>query len=165
MGIHPAATRGLIARAALVVTLAVLLGACTRAPTQASLAPNADVIVRYAAAGNGQIVFTVKPRYAAGSPVAIGVDISAGTVAIRGPILGRVLVSGLEGEHVIRLFSAAELGGGETTPGASRHLQIVWDGLDTDGKTTPAETYGLTLDFIVADQAQRVGTVFDVRAP
>ena len=145
--------------------MAVLASACARPAAQPSVDPTADVVVRYAVAGNGQIVFTVRPRYVAGSPVAIGLDITAGTVAIRGPLSGRVLVSGLEGEQVIRVFSAADLGGGEVAPGTRRHLQIVWDATDSDGKAAPAETYGLTLDFIVGDEARRLGTVFDVRAP
>jgi hypothetical protein len=163
VGIHAAATRGLIARALLLV--AVLASACARPAPLPSLDPNADVSVRYEVAGGGQVTFTVKPRYAARSPVAIGLDITAGTVAIRGPLSGRVLVSGLEGEKVIRSFSAAELGGGEVAPGTSRRLQVVWDATDTDGEAAPAETYGLTLDFIVGDGARRLGTVFDVRAP
>jgi hypothetical protein len=145
--------------------LAVLASACARPTPQPSVDPNADVIVRYAVAGSGEIVFTVKPRYATGSPVAIGIDISAGTTAIRGPLSGRVLVSGLEGEQIISMLSAAELGGGEVAQGTSRHLQIVWDATDTGGNPAPAETYGLTLEFIVGDETRRFGTVFDVRAP
>jgi hypothetical protein len=153
-----------VASAALLI-VAAMASSCARPAPSPSLDPNADVIVRYPVAGNGQIVFTVRPRYTAGSPVAIGLDITAGTVAIRGPLSGRILVSGLEGEHVIRAFSAAELDGGEVAPGTSRRSQIVWDAAASDGKTAPAETYGLTLDFIVGDEARRLGTVFDVRAP
>jgi hypothetical protein len=163
VGIHAAAPRGLIARVALVIAL--LLSACAQPAPRPSVDPHADVVVRYAVAGGGQIVFTVKARYTVGSPVAIGLDITAGSVAVRGPFAGRVLVSGLEGEQVIRAFSAAELGGGEVLPGTSRHVQIVWDATDSEGQAAPPETYGLTLDFIVGDEARRLGTVFDVRAP
>jgi hypothetical protein len=153
-----------VAAVALLIAAATASSCAPPAPSP-SVDPNADVIVRYAVAGSGQIVFTVRPHYTAGSPVAIGLDITAGTVAVRGPLSGRVLVSGLEGEQVIRAFSAAELGGGQVPPGTTRHVQIIWDATDSEGQAAPAETYGLTLDFVVGDEARRLGTVFDVRAP
>jgi hypothetical protein len=166
VGAHAAASRGLSAPAAVLLAVGLLLlSSCARPAPQPSVDPNTDVIVRYAAAGNGQLVFTVRPYYTAGAPVTIDLDITAGSMAIRGPLSGRVILSGLEGERLIHLFSAAELAGGEVAPGTSRRLQIVWDATDADGKAAPAETYGLTLDFIVGDETKRFGTVFDVRVP
>jgi hypothetical protein len=163
MGVHAAPSRGLIPRVALFA--AVLVIACARPAPTPSIDPNADIVVPYTVAGNGRIVFTVRPRYTEGSPVTIRLDITAGSLPIRGPLSGRVLFSSLDGERVVQHLDATELGGAQVDPGATRQLQIVWDGRDTDGTVAPAETYGLTLDFVIGDETRRVGTVFEVRAP
>jgi hypothetical protein len=147
------------------LVIAAPIASCARPRPQPSVDPNADILVRYAVAGSGLIVFTVRPHYKQGSPVSIGLDITAGSLPIRGPLSGRVLFSALDGERVIQQLDATKLGGAQIDPGGTRQLQIVWDGLDADGTVAPAETYGLTLDFVIGDEPRRVGTVFEVRAP
>ena len=142
-----------------------LLAACGSPRAVPSVDPNADVVLHYPVAGGGEIMFTVRPKYTAGSPIAFQLDIRAGSVAVRGPLTGRVLASGLEGEKIVRMFSAAELGGTEVAAGSSKRVQVTWDAKDSDGKDVPAETYSLSLDFIIGAQTQRYGTVIEVRAP
>lgn len=152
--------------AAALISAVVLLGACRAAPTPVrSLDPNADVVVPYAVAGGGEVRFTVHPRYVIGQPVSVSLDLAAGTLALRGPISGRVAASGLKGERVVRAFAPSELGAVEVGPGEKRHLQFVWDGRDATGAFVAAETYSLSVDFVVGDQLQRVGSVIEVRAP
>ena len=117
---------------ALALTIAMLL-ACSRPAPAASLDPNADVVLHYPVAGGGEIAFTVRPRYATGSPIAFQLDIRAGSV---------------------------EVGAAST-----KRVQVTWDAKDSDGKDVPAETYSLSLDFIIGADTQRYGTVIEVRAP
>lgn len=152
--------------AAALISAVVLLGACRPAPTPVrSLDPNADVVVPYAVAGAGEIRFTVHPRYVSGQPVFVALDLTAGTLALRGPVSARILASGIEGERVVRAFAPSELGAAEVGPGEKRHLQLVWDGRDANGAFVAAETYSLSVDFLVEGEPVRLGSVIEVRAP
>jgi hypothetical protein len=146
--------------------LAAALAACRAAPPPPrSLDPRADVVVPYPVAGGGQVRFTVHPRYDTGQPITLELDITAGTVAIRGPLSGRVLASGLEGERTVRMLMANDFTALDVKPGGNGRVTVVWDGRDGDGRSVQAETYSLSLDFVIGDQAQRLGSVLDVRAP
>jgi hypothetical protein len=148
------------------IGLTAALVACRPvSPALRSLDPKADIVIPYPVAGGGQVRFTVHPRYDTGQPVALELDIMAGSVAIRGPISGRVLASGLEGERTVRTFMATDLSAVDVKPGQSTHATVVWDGRDTEGRSVPAETYSLSLDFAIGDQAERLGSVIEVRAP
>ena len=73
--------------AAALVTAVVLLAACPAASAPVrSLDPNADVVVRYAVAGGGEVRFTVHPRYMTSQPVAVDLDLIAGAIALGGPV-------------------------------------------------------------------------------
>ena len=150
---------------AALLILAALVAACSSTKPVASVDPNADVVIHYPVAGAGEITFTVRPRYTTGAPITFQLDISAGTVAVRGPVTGRVLASGLDGEKIVRTFSSAELGGTEVAAGQRQRVPVTWDAKDSDGKDVPAETYSLSLDFIIGAETQRYGTVIEVRAP
>jgi hypothetical protein len=149
---------------ALVVLLAVT--ACRASPPAArSLDPNADVVVPYAVSGGGEVRFTVHPRYAAGGPVAFDLDIRAGTQPVRGPLSGRVLASELASdEQLVRTLGSAGLGGVEVAPGKAARTTVSWDGRNDKGEFVPAQTYSLSLDFIVGAQPLRLGTVIEIRA-
>ena len=146
--------------------LAVGLVACRAAPAPArTLDPRADVVIPYAVAGGGQVRFTVHPRYDTGQPITLELDITAGSVAIRGPLSGRVLASGLEGERSVRILMASDFTALDVKPGGNAHATVIWDGRDSDGRSVQAETYSLSLDFVIGEQSQRLGSVIEVRAP
>ena len=151
----------------LMLVLAMLAaGACTSsAPPARSLDPNAPVTLSYTVAGGGQIRLTVQPRYYVGKPIAFEVDISAGTVGIRGPVTGHVLQSDLAGEQTIRRFAPGELGGADASPGGGAHVTVVWDGKDDKGQSVKQETYSFSMDFIVGTSTQALGTGIEVRQP
>jgi hypothetical protein len=139
---------------------------CQPAPTPVrSLDPSAPVTLSYAVAGGGQIRLTVQPRYVVGKPIAFEVDISAGTVTIRGPVTGHVLQSDLAGEQTIRRFGPGELAGADAPPGGGAHVTIVWDGKDDKGQGVKAGTYSFSMDFIIGTSTQALGTVIEVRQP
>src|SRR5438552_11582854 len=96
--------------AALVLVLAVVT-ACqpSQAPVR-SLDPNAPIVIPYKVDGGGEIRFTVRPRYFVGESVTLDLDVTAGSVAIRGPLAGRVLQSDLGGEQTIRHLGTVGLG-------------------------------------------------------
>ena len=108
---------------------------------------------------------TVQPRYLVGKPVAFEVDISAGTVGVRGPVSGHVLQSDLAGEQTIRRFGPGELGGADAPPGGGAHATIVWDGKDDKGQSVRAQTFSFSMDFTVGTTMQTVGTAIEVREP
>jgi hypothetical protein len=155
-----------VTRAAALLFVFVTVVACRPGPAPLrSLDPNADVVVPYSVSGGGEIRFTVHPRYDVGRPITFELDITAGVDRIRGPISGRVLASGLEGERLVRQFAAGDLDPREAFAGQKVHVTVVWDGRDSDGKLVPAETYSLSLDFLIGEQTQRLGSVIEVRAP
>jgi hypothetical protein len=155
-----------VTRAPGLLLLLVLVVACRPGPAPArSLDPDAPVIVTHPVSGGGQVRFTVQPRYLVGGPIAFDLDVSAGTDPIRGPFAGHALQSDLGGEQTIRRFGPGELATVDVAPGRTAHATIVWDGKDDQGALLKAETYSLSLDFVVGDHAQRVGTVIQMRAP
>jgi hypothetical protein len=123
------------------------------------------VTLAYAVAGGGQIRLTVQPRYFVGKPIAFEVDISAGTLGVRGPVTGHVLQSDLGGEQTIRRFGPGELGGADASPGGGAHVTVVWDGKDDKGQSVKQQTYSFSMDFIVGTSTQALGTVIEVRQP
>lgn len=149
------------------VAVAVLLVfACgPSTPPVRSLDPNAPVTLSYAVAGGGQIRLTVQPRYTVGKLIAFEVDISAGTVGIRGPVSGHVLQSDLAGEQTIRRFGPGELSGADAPPGGGAHVTVAWDGKDDKGQSVKAETFSFSMDFIVGTTTQALGTTIEVREP
>ena len=126
-----------------------------------SLDPNAPVTLAYSVAGGGQIRLTVQPRYLVGRAITFEVDVSAGTVGIRGP----VLQSDLAGEQTIRRFGPGELGGADALPGGGAHATIVWDGKDDKGQSVRAQTFSFSMDFTVGTSMQTLGTAIEVREP
>jgi hypothetical protein len=152
-------------RSALVVLVAVLV-ACQPTPSPVrSLDPNADVVVPYAVSGGGEVRFTVHPRYTVGGPVTVTLDIRAGTLEIRGPLAGSVLASQMEsGEQLVRALTPDDIHGTSVRPGQRDHIQVTWDGRNDKGEFVPAETYSLSLFFIVGDAPQRFGTVIEMKA-
>jgi hypothetical protein len=150
------------------VAVAFALSICACAPSVPpphSLDPNAPVTLAYTVAGGGQIRLTVQPRYDVGKAIAFEVDISAGTVGIRGPVTAHVLQSDLAGEQTIRRFGPGELAGADAPPGGGAHVTVVWDGKDDKGQTVKAETFSFSMDFIVGTTTQALGTVIEVRQP
>lgn len=153
-----------LALVALLVTFAAM--ACRPAiPPLRSLDPNADVVVPYPVAGGGEIRFTVRPRYDVGRPITIDLDVSAGATSLRGPVAARILASGLEGERLVRTFTASEFATTTVEPRQRAHVRFTWDGRQTTGAAAPAGTYSLSLDFVIGDEVVRLGTVIEVRAP
>ena len=151
-------------RFALLIGVALSLAACAPAvPPVRSLDPNAPVVVPYPVPGGGQVRFTVRPRYVVGGPIALDLDIIAGTQAIRGLLSGRVLQSDLGGEQTIRRFDAVGLGGVDVAPGRQARTKVTWDGRDDKGAFVRQATYSLSLDFVVGSQPVRLGTVIEVR--
>jgi len=148
------------------LALVLMLAACqAAAPAARSLDPNADVVVPYVVSGGGEVRFTVHPRYAVGEPVTFSLDVRAGTQEIRGPLSGRVLASGLaSGEQLVRTVGPTGLGGVEVAPGQATRTTVTWDGRNDKGELVPAETYSLSLDFIVGTEPLRLGTVIEIRA-
>lgn len=150
----------------LVLLLVWALVSCRPAPSPVrSLDPSAPVTLSYAVAGGGQIRLTVQPRYDAGRPIAFEVDVSAGTVGIRGPIAAHVLQSDLAGEQTIRRFGPGELGAADAAPGGGAHVTIVWDGKDGQGQSVRAQTFSFSMDFVVGTATQTLGTAIEVREP
>jgi hypothetical protein len=148
----------------LAAVLALLLAACSSGPPPVrSLDPNAPVVIPYKADGGGEVRFTVQPRYFVGEPIRFDLDITAGTLGIRGPLAGRVLRSDLGGEQTIRRLGATGLGGVDVAPGQREHTTVTWDGKDDDGVMAKKGTYSLSLDFIVGTKATSLGTVIEVR--
>ena len=118
------------------------LSACRAAPAPVrSLDPNADVVVP------------------------VDLDVTVGSVAVRGPISARVFASGLDGERTVRALAGPDLAAAQVGPGEKRTLRFTWDGREQSGAYVAAETYSLTLDFIVGGDAVRLGSVIEVRAP
>ena len=151
---------------ALLVLFVWELLSCQPAPSPVrSLDPSAPVTLSYAVAGGGQIRLTVQPRYDIGKPIAFEVDISAGTVGIRGPVTAHVLQSDLAGEQTIRRFGPGELGGADASPGGGAHVTVVWDGKDDKGQSVKAETFSFSMDFVVGTSTQSLGTAIEVRQP
>ena len=145
--------------------LALLLAAAcqsSQAPVR-SLDPNAPVVIPYKVDGGGEVRFTVQPRYFVGDPVTFDLDITAGTLAIRGPLAGRVLQSDLGGEQTIRRLDSVGLGGVDVAAGGRQHTSVTWDGKDDHGVPVKKDTYSLSLDFIVGTKNVALGTVIEVR--
>ncbi|HEU5288788.1 MAG TPA: hypothetical protein VFV20_10315 [Candidatus Limnocylindria bacterium] len=134
-------------------------------PAARSLDPNADVVVTYQVAGGGTIRFTVRPRYVAGEPVTLTVDVGAGSVPIRGPLSGRILGSGLEGEKVIRTFGPGTLAPVEVAADRAARTTVLWDGRDDDGAPVRADTYSAAFDFVVGGESVRFGSVIQLVRP
>jgi hypothetical protein len=129
-----------------------------------SVDPSADVVIPYAVSGGGEVRFTVHPRYAVGGPVTLTLDIRAGTLEIRGPLAGRVLASQLEsGEQLVRNLTPDDIHGTSVRPGQRDHIQVTWDGRNDRGEFVPAETYSLSLFFVIGDAPQRLGTVIEMK--
>jgi hypothetical protein len=147
------------------VLLALVTAACAAAaPPPRSLDPNADVVVPYPVSGGGEVRFTVHPKYLVGHPVTLELDLTAGTKGIHGPISGRVIASGLEGERTVRVFAPSDLRAVDVKPGEKSHVQVVWDGRDGNGVAVQQETYSLTLDFLLGGESVRLGSVIEVRS-
>ncbi len=92
-------------------------------------------------------------------------DIRAGTLRVRGPLSGRVLASELaSGEQLIRMLGPAGLGGIDVEPGGTEHTTVTWDGRNDKSEFVAAQTYSLSLDFIVGEQPLRLGSVIEIRA-
>jgi hypothetical protein len=153
-------------RPLLLAALALWTAACgTSNPPPRSLDPNADVVIPYAVSGGGEVRFTVHPRYAVGEPVIFSLDIRAGTLRVRGPLSGRVLASEIaSGEQLIRTLGPAGLGGVDVAPGSAEHATVTWDGRNDKGELVAAQTYSLSLDFVVGEQPLRLGSVIEIRA-
>ncbi len=149
----------------ILVVAAVMLGCQPSAPAARTLDPNADVVVPYPVAGGGTVRFTVRPRYAVGQPITIRIDVIAGSVEIRGPLSGRVLGSGLEGEKTIRTFGPGTVETVDIAPDQTGHAMITWDGRADDGTEVPAETYSAAFDFVIGGEATRFGSVIQVVRP
>ncbi len=141
-----------------------LLAACQAAqPVARSLDPNAPVVIPYKVDGGGEIRFTVLPRYAAGGPVVLALDVTAGSVGIRGPVAARVLQSDLAtGEQTVRRFAAGSAAV-DVAAGTREHTTITWDGKNDAGAFVKAETYSVSLDFIVGAKTVALGSGIDVR--
>jgi len=153
-------------RPLLLAAIALWTAACgTSTPPPRSLDPNADVVIPYAVSGGGEVRFTVHPRYAVGEPVTLGLDIRAGTQRVRGPVSGRVLASEMaSGEQLIRTLGPAGLGGIDVAAGSTEHTTVTWDGRSDKSEFVTAQTYSLSLDFIVGEQPLRLGSVIEIRA-
>jgi hypothetical protein len=169
VGIHAdstSLTHHLAMRPLLLAAIALWTAACGASnPPPRSLDPNADVVIPYAVSGGGEVRFTVHPRYAVGEPVMLSLDIRAGSEAVRGPLSGRVLASELASrELVVRTLGSTGLGGVEVAPGTTAHTTVSWDGRSDAGTFASAQTYSLTLDFIVGAQPLRLGSVIEIRA-
>jgi hypothetical protein len=142
----------------------VVLAACSAGtPPARSIDPNAPIVIPYKVDGGGEIRFTVQPRYFVGDPVKIDLDLTAGTVGIRGPLAGRVLQSALGGEQTIRRLGATGLGGVDVDPGQREHTSVTWDGKDDSGVAVRRDTYSLSLDFIIGTKTMSLGSVIEVR--
>ena len=148
------------------ILLAFLITACApRGPSAASADPNASVVVPYKVAGDGEVRFTVRPRYTTGGAVAIQVDIKSGTLQIIGPLSGAIFYhDGAAPDQVARRLDAAQLPGVDVQPGKSAHATITWDGKYETGEYVGAGTYSLALDFIVGGDVKRLGTVVEIAA-
>jgi hypothetical protein len=156
-------TSALLRRA---VLLALLVLACApQRPSAPSADPNASVVVPYKVAGDGEVRFTVRPRYTTGSAVPIELDIKSGTLQIIGPLSGAIFYhDGAAPDQVARRLDAAQLPGVDVQPGKSAHATITWDGKYETGEYVGAGTYSLALDFIVGGDVKRVGTVVEIAA-
>ena len=153
-------TRSLLIAA--LVTLGVACGP-SQAPVR-SLDPNAPVVIPYKVEGGGEIRFTVQPRYFVGEPITFDLDVTAGSLGIRGPLAGRVLQSDLAtGEQTIRRLAAADVGGIDVAQGQREHTTVTWDGKDDSGRAVKKDTYSVSLDFIIGTKTMTLGTVISVR--
>ncbi|HZP96492.1 MAG TPA: hypothetical protein VFC31_09185 [Candidatus Limnocylindria bacterium] len=153
---------------ALLLASAVALTTASCGPPAAparSVDPNADVVVPYSVAGGGVVRLTVRPRYLVGQPITLTIDYIAGSRPIRGPLSGRVLASGLEGEKVVRTFAPAALDAVDIAPGQTGHSAVTWDGRDDAGVPLPADTYSLALDFVIGEEPARFGSVIQIARP
>jgi len=146
----------------LLALVAVIACQPSQAPVR-SLDPNAPVVIPYKVDGGGEIRFTVQPRYFVGEAVKFDLDITAGSLAIRGPLAGRVLQSDLGGEQTIRRLGAVGLGGVDVAAGQREHTTVTWDGKDDSGNAVKKDTYSLSLDFIVGTKTVTLGSVIEVR--
>ena len=152
-------TRAVLACAAL-----ALFTACQPAAPAPTRQPNAPIVERYATAGGGAIEVTVAAKYAVGQPVIVRVVVTAGTLAIRGPLTGRVVSSGFAGEKVIRTLAPTSLSGTTVEPHATRELAVTWDAKTDDGAVAPGDTYDMIIDFVVGEEPMRVGTTLELAA-
>ena len=151
--------------AAFVLVLVTVFACQPAAAPSRSADPNADVVVPYSVDGGGTIRFTVRPRYPAGGAVTLMLDIAAGSQRIRGPLSGRVLASGLEGEKVVRMLGPNTLDAVDVAPNTQSHATITWDGHDDVGSALGPDSYSLALDFVVAERPLRIGSVIQIVAP
>lgn len=149
-----------------VLGLSLVVAACRpAAPPARTLDPDADVVITYQVAGGGTIRFTVRPRYIAGQPVTLTVDVGAGSVPIRGPLSGRILGSGLEGEKVVRTFGPGTLAPVDVAADGTARTTVLWDGRDDEGTPVRADTYSAAFDFAVGGEAVRFGSVIQIVRP
>ena len=153
-----------MSRSAAILLALLVIVACqpVLAPVR-SLDPNAPVVIPYKVEGGGEIRFTVQPRYFVGEAVTFDLDVTAGSLGIRGPLAGRVLQSDLGGEQTIRRLGAVGLGGVDVAAGQREHTTVTWDGKDDSGNAVKKDTYSLSLDFIIGTKTMSLGTVLEVR--
>lgn len=149
-----------------IVVVTLVAAACRPAPPAVrSVDPDADVVVTYQVAGGGTIRFTVRPRYVAGDPVTLTVDVGAGSIPIRGPLSGRILGSGLEGEKVVRTLGPGTLAPVDVAAGRTARTTVVWDARDDGGTQVRADTYSAAFDFAVGGESVRFGSVIQIVRP
>lgn len=158
-------TRAAMLPLTLLLALAALVSACAAPASKASVDPSAPIVQTYPVAGGGEIRVTVQPRYPAGRPIVVQLAVTAGTREVRGPVAGRVLSSGIEGEKLIRTLAPSSLGGGTVSAGTRTTIAVTWDGRTDAGDVAPKDTYTLALDFVVGDDALRLGSTIELTAP
>jgi hypothetical protein len=140
-----------LAAAALLAT--TVCSGSSRTPISPSI--TAAVFVVSTTVSNGRVELALMPAYKLGSTATIPVTIIATRGSITGPIVAKVLASGVnEGgapaELVVRTLAPRIV---TARPGATQTIDVSWDGNDEKGALVPADAYSLRLDFRIDDGA------------
>jgi hypothetical protein len=127
------------------VLAAALAAACASPPPAARAAPSGFVIPTDLP--NGRIEITVATAYPRGAVATIPVAIVVTRGTITGPLVARVLASGInEGGKPAELLVRELAVTPQTVAAGRRMTTLTWDTRDTNGTVVPADAYALVVE-------------------
>jgi hypothetical protein len=136
-------------RPASALAVALVLAACAPRPPVEERTATPAVFVVPTELPNGRVELTLQPRYLIGALTRVDVAVIATRGTITGPLLARVMASGInEGgspsEVLVRRLDAKAV---TATAGQRATATVTWDGKDERGVRVPADAYVLLLEF------------------
>jgi hypothetical protein len=140
-------------RPASALAVALVVSACGPQPVVPARTATPAVFIVPTELPNGRVELALQPRYLLGALTRVDVAIVATRGTITGPLLARVMASGInEGTSPAEVFVRRLDAKPATATAGQRATAIVsWDGKDEFGVRVPADAYVLLLEFESSD--------------